>query len=95
MNEYVFIRFRPLSCIFHYKHINYAQICKIDYESYNDLCNNHKIKQTSNIQFSINRNFALNYATSIDLTNKRAIGQKAFKRYVELHEICKHLSGSV
>ena len=53
-----------------------------------------KSNKRSNVQFSVNRNFALNCATSFDLTNKRAIGQEAFKRYVELHVICKHLNGS-
>ena len=44
--EYVFIRFRPLSRSFYLKHINYARICKMHCKSYNELCDNHKIKQT-------------------------------------------------
>ena len=39
---------------------------------------------TFKLRNDCNRNFALNCATSSDLTNKRAIGQKAFKRCVEL-----------
>ena len=61
------------------------------------MCNNHKIKQ-SNVQFSVNQNLALSCTTSFDLTNKQAIGQKAFRRYIEFigsHVICKHLSGSL
>ena len=54
-----FVRYAVFFFFFYYKHINYACICNIDYESYNDLCNNHKIRQTSNVQFSVNRNFAL------------------------------------
>ena len=41
-----------------------------------------------------NRNFALSCATSFDLTNKRAIGQEAFQRCVELHLIRKRESTS-
>ena len=41
-----------------------------------------------------NQNFILSCTTSFDLTNKQAIGQKVFKRYVKLHVISKHLSSS-
>ena len=51
-----------------------------------------KSNKQSNVQFSINQNFALSCATLFDLTNKRAIGHKAFQRCVELHVIQKHES---
>ena len=53
-----------------------------------------KSNQRSNVQLSVNRNFVLSCVTSFDLTNKRAIGQKAFKRCVELHVLRKRLSSS-
>ena len=49
---------------------------------------------TLKLRNDCNRNFALSCATSFDLTNKRAIGQKAFQRCIELHLIRKHESGS-
>ena len=54
----------------------------------------NQTNKQSNVQFSINRNFTLSRATSFDLTNKQAFGQKAFKGYIELHVISKHLSSS-
>ena len=57
-----------------------------------------KSNKRSNVQFSVNWNFALNCTTFWPiarlLKNKRAFGQKDFKRYVELHVMCEHLSGS-
>ena len=58
-----------------YRTTNLAMICAI------------KSNKQSNVQFSVNRNFALSCVTSFNLTNKQAIGQKAFKRYVGLHVI--------
>ena len=53
-----------------------------------------KSNKRSNVQFSVNRNFALSCATSFDLTNKQAISQKTLRRYVELHVLRNHLSDS-